>query len=127
MVLITFTINYKTEYGQKVQVVGNIPELGNWNGGIDLVPYENNIWKVTAIVHTLPFEYKFKIVESNTNKVIRWEFLENNTNRMFCLNKQADQIELEITWERPEDTKQTITMARVLKSAIKKSCSKDVL
>ncbi|MBB5356065.1 hypothetical protein HNR43_002045 [Anoxybacillus mongoliensis] len=78
---VTFTVNNATTTsGQNVYVVGNIPELGNWNtaNAIKMNPSSYPTWKATiALPQGKAIEFKF-IKKDQAGNVI-WESISNRT------------------------------------------------
>ncbi|EPZ37456.1 alpha-amylase [Anoxybacillus ayderensis] len=78
---VTFTVNNATTIsGQNVYVVGNIPELGNWNtaNAIKMTPSSYPTWKATiALPQGKAIEFKFIKKDQSGNVV--WESIPNRT------------------------------------------------
>ncbi|MED0656425.1 alpha-amylase [Anoxybacillus ayderensis] len=78
---VTFTVNNATTTsGQNVYVVGNIPELGNWNtaNAIKMTPSSYPTWKATiALPQGKAIEFKFIKKDQSGNVV--WESIPNRT------------------------------------------------
>lgn len=78
---VTFTVNNATTTsGQNVYVVGNIPELGNWNtaNAIKMTPSSYPTWKTTiALPQGKAIEFKFIKKDQSGNVV--WESIPNRT------------------------------------------------
>ncbi len=76
---VTFNVNRSTYFGQNVFVVGNVPELGNWNpsNAVPLGTANYPIWdgSVTFPANTT-VEYKYIIIENGT---VIWENGGNRT------------------------------------------------
>jgi 4-alpha-glucanotransferase len=74
---ITFSLTYKTEFGQVLAIVGNHPKVGKWTDyNIGLMKwYTGDLWKVTIkdLVVDEPFEYKYVVIDFKTKEAIRWE------------------------------------------------------
>jgi alpha-amylase len=45
--LLQFNVRYKTDFGQEVFLVGNVPELGNWEvtKGVRLTWTDGHLWQ----------------------------------------------------------------------------------
>ena len=92
----SFSIKYKTEFGQNVYIMGSIPEFGSWREFKAKLKWtENHIWCGTFSLPRSPFEYKYAVYNSKSKEAI-WE-----TGR----NRQADfrnknEIVLDEIWER---------------------------
>lgn len=77
-VAVTFRETVTTQYGQTIKIVGNTPELGNWDTSkavpLDASEYtpDNHVWKVTV---TLPagqaIEYKY--INVGQDGGVTWE------------------------------------------------------
>ena len=75
---VEFTIEYKTNFGEKIMVVGSSPELGAWSvkEAIELQWNEPNLWKGKARVSMFPLEFKYVFV---SNDAVVWEGGVNRT------------------------------------------------
>lgn len=87
---VTFTAYVRTQWGDNVKVVGNIPELGNWNPeqgrplSADGYTDSNPQWRATISVPAgKTFEYKFVKV---TDGSVTWE---NGGNRGYKANGEC--------------------------------------
>jgi alpha-amylase len=72
-VAVTFAVNATTVFGQNVFVVGNRPELSNWNtgGGLALSSATYPVWRGTVnLPANTTFEYKY--IKKNGSQVT-WE------------------------------------------------------
>ena len=118
----TFEINYKTQPGQVIMLTGSVSEIGNWNKGIAMEYKENGVWKVSLRIVHIPFEYKYYVFNVGTNQIERWE---DSDNRRFFLTKPADIISIVDEWGAPSNTKTVQEKAKVVKTAIKKSTSRE--
>jgi len=81
-VTILFYENATTRDGESIFVVGNVPQLGNWDpsNAIPLDPAYRPVWGATVYFPpNTPFQYKFIRKTSNTS-VIEWE---SNPNREY--------------------------------------------
>lgn len=71
----------KTRKDETVVISGNIPELGNWNPNEaqKLSYWGNGEWRITFDTESLqfPFEYKFAILNNQTNEIAYWETGDN--------------------------------------------------
>jgi alpha-amylase len=74
---ITFTINYKTEYGQAISIVGDHPKLGSWTDvTIGCMKWHTgDVWKLTVsgLDSASHFQYKYVLIDTNKKEAIRWE------------------------------------------------------
>lgn len=80
---ITFKINYKTLWGQKLKITGSLPELGNWSEDkapeMDIQNPESGNWELTIDTRkkkNLKFEYKYFILFENADAA-EYEWGEN--------------------------------------------------
>ncbi|GAX79158.1 hypothetical protein CEUSTIGMA_g6598.t1 [Chlamydomonas eustigma] len=64
---------YETQMGQKLKVVGNIPELGSWqvDSAPDMTWSEGHVWTLESFISAPSVE--FKIVVESPNNVLNWE------------------------------------------------------
>jgi len=71
---INFSVQYDTNFGEKVVVAGNYSILGEWNPekGFELLWSEGNYWKGSLILETMevPLEYKYVCLKEDFQK---WE------------------------------------------------------
>ena len=94
---ITFTINYKTEFGQVLSILGNHSKLGSWQDTkvASMKWHTGDNWKVT--IHDLcrdePLLYKYVIVDYNSKEVVRWEDGQNRICDPAYLNSNDDKNE----------------------------------
>ncbi|MFZ4455619.1 MAG: 4-alpha-glucanotransferase [Bacteroidales bacterium] len=99
--------NYKQSFTIKVYaptvpphltlgVIGNCPELGNWSQDKALKLTSANFpeWQISINGNKLPpvVEYKFVLIETESNKIIGWEWSENRTLRVGKLKKNESVI-----------------------------------
>lgn len=71
---VTFTLNYKTDYGQIVALVGNHAKLGSWSDFKWMKWNDGNLWKLTVDVpENESVNYKYVIIDYVTKKALRWE------------------------------------------------------
>lgn len=70
--------------GQVVALIGNVPELGDWDPGKAVVMQQVGqfLWSVTVSRKTLhyPLRFKFVVLDKLTHEFVAWE---NCTNRFF--------------------------------------------
>jgi len=98
-------VNYHTVLGENVHVIGNIPELGNWNAKLSfpLTYHQHGNWSraLTLDRRDQIIEYKYIIVKESTNE-IRWEEGSNRTLDTSSLNlKKNELINIE-SWNQRE-------------------------
>lgn len=80
----TFAVDAQTVWGENIFVVGNRPELGNWNtgNGVALSAATYPIWRGTVVLpHDVTFEYKY--IKKNESGYVIWE---SGTNRVRSTN-----------------------------------------
>ncbi|KAL4475558.1 hypothetical protein ABPG72_009247 [Tetrahymena utriculariae] len=80
--IINWQISYQTNYGERLAIVGNIQELGNWRKeeALNLQWNSNNIWKGQAFINLSEsssndqqiLEYKYILIDEKNQK-IQWE------------------------------------------------------
>jgi hypothetical protein len=74
---ITFSINYKTEYGQAIAIVGDHPKLGSWKDFTVgcMKWHQGDLWKLTVSGLDLDshFQYKYVVIDANKKQALRWE------------------------------------------------------
>ncbi len=73
---IQFTIEYKTHFGQQLQVMGSLPELGSNNPGnavmMQLSDPEQGIWSYSFDLEIpIDFQYRYIVKDDNFHTVIR--------------------------------------------------------
>jgi len=88
-------VNYHTVLGENVYVVGNIPELGNWNTKLSfpLTYHQHGNWSraLTLERRDQIIEYKYIIVKESTNE-IRWEEGSNRTLDTSSLSLKKNEV-----------------------------------
>ena len=82
-VRVTFTvIGYVTSYGQNIFIVGNVPELGNWNTSqaVPLNWVNNNTWSgPVTFTASRGQAIQYKYIVKNTDGTIIWESGNNHS------------------------------------------------
>ena len=78
---IQFSINYNSNYGEEVAILGSLSKLGFWelSAGLPLHWNQGNIWTGEIDIEDedwQTFEFKFVVVEKG--KIKKWESGENN-------------------------------------------------
>lgn len=70
---VTFKVGFKTNPGQSLIVVGNIPQLGKWKSYSAKMKWtEGHIWVLKDILISEPvFQYKYLV--ANNGQPERWE------------------------------------------------------
>lgn len=78
--------------GEAVALLGNHPTLGKWNPAhfLKMQNYHGKDWEISVNVQAIdePIEYKYVVIDAQTQKLKRWEF---GDNRIFGIsgNEQA--------------------------------------
>ena len=72
----TFKVNYKTQFGECLSIVGETDQVGNWKdlskGSMQWT--EGDWWKISLELDPrVPFMYKYVVVDHATKQAIRWE------------------------------------------------------
>lgn len=83
-VQVTFTVPYETVIGEEIRVVGNVPELGQWDveQAAMMAWREGHVWVATVEIRVpaedfcRPLEYKYVLMSNGTLKM--WESGENH-------------------------------------------------
>ncbi|KAL4430504.1 hypothetical protein ABPG74_005429 [Tetrahymena malaccensis] len=90
--ILNWQISYQTNYGERLAIVGNIQQLGNWKkeDALNLQWNNNNIWKGQAIINFSQLsndkqilEYKYILIDEKNQK-IQWE---EGQNRFYYYNQ----------------------------------------
>lgn len=75
----TFTLEYKTKFGEDIRVVGNVPELGAWDPekAATMTWTPGHVWETTLplAIPDEPLEYKYVLMDKG--KVKAWEPIGN--------------------------------------------------
>jgi len=78
---VEFSVQYHTNFGEIVFIVGNIPEIGSWKEGLAkrMEWTDGGLWKlqVTFPSASIPIEYKYVMLNTFT-KQLRWEVSANH-------------------------------------------------
>lgn len=90
---VSFNINYYTVWGQKLYIVGSIPELGNWEPALSLeMSYSGDgNWTLELELpdSTTLIEYRYLITIDNKQVFEKWErnhcFIPSKTNKHYIL------------------------------------------
>ena len=69
---VEFSVEYTTNFGEKIALVGSSPELGAWDleKAVELLWNEPNVWKTKVNVSKSPLEYKYIFVSTDSTA---WE------------------------------------------------------
>jgi len=98
---LAFAVNYHTQLGEVLCVVGSIPKLGSWDPtkGLKMNWNEGGSWtlEVSFRKSDTPFDYKYVVYNTHSHHT-RWE---TTPNRKFSLDKHPDQprIVRDEAWE----------------------------
>ena len=67
--------------GEAVALLGNHPTLGKWNPAhfLKMQNYHGKDWEISVNVQAIdePIEYKYVVIDAQTQKLKRWEFGDN--------------------------------------------------
>ncbi|MFK7906688.1 MAG: 4-alpha-glucanotransferase [Chitinophagales bacterium] len=113
---ISFKTNYPTQWGERVVVTGNIPELGNGdlNAALRLEYKEGDNWEQNLRTSSTEFEYQYVVVNENSEELNR----EWGEYRTFSLTKKEGEraaIALKDTWRAKSHPENTLYNAAFLK------------
>lgn len=71
----TFTLEYKTSFGEEIRVVGNVPELGEWDPekAASMKWTDGHVWEIVLplVIPDEPLEYKYVLMHQGNIKC--WE------------------------------------------------------
>ena len=94
---INFQVEFPTERNQKLYIVGNVEELGNWdlNKGEKLIKLDeqSSLWETTHPLECpvgMTIKYKYLLIDFNNNKIL--EKLPNNSERSITTKKAGQYI-----------------------------------
>ena len=99
--MVRFRINYQTNPGQNVLVVGNDKSLGSWQhqSGLHMSFSAGNNWEAEVQLSDVPngvLEYKYVLVDEGTGCV----FWEAGSNRSVNLKEEAiGVVDMRDTWK----------------------------
>ncbi|KAL6052916.1 4-alpha-glucanotransferase dpe2, variant 3 [Balamuthia mandrillaris] len=116
-VKLCFRVNYKTEWGQEVALVGDLPSLGLWNPvqsvRMNWVAEEGDWEGEVELEPHLNIEYKFVVVNSHSRIAVRWEGDPNRTLRVPPTNALLSHV-----WQEGlgpfEEVKRTAAFSKVI-------------
>ena len=90
---------------QSLALCGSVAALGNWNPEKAIMMDGNNFpeWQLTLDLDSLkfPLEYKFIIVDSNSGKVVNWEY-GNNRYLDFAINPNDNIVVSGLYFNNPQ-------------------------
>jgi hypothetical protein len=71
---LTFRIPYKTEFGESLQVVGSIDELGAWKSyKVPMKWMEGHVWVAENLLIQSSSFFTYKYVVMKDDKAVKWE------------------------------------------------------
>ena len=76
VVRVTFKVNYKTQYGECLSLVGDTHQTGQWRDfSKNLMEWSDGDWWEISLDVDLdgPFLYKYVVIDYTTRQAIRWE------------------------------------------------------
>jgi 4-alpha-glucanotransferase len=100
---ITFSINYRTNWGESLYICGDIPQLGNGNDSkaIQLGLTGAGVWEVTVDVPATVKEFKYFYIVKAENREWRFEWGEH---KHFVAGQGVESYKIEDHWqEMPGD------------------------
>ena len=103
MIKISFTIDYRTNWGESVYLTGDIPELGNGNelNALQLSIDGTDKWHVTIEVDNATPDFKYTYIIKDENGYTRTEW---GVGHYFRRGKSAKTYEIHDYWqEQPSD------------------------
>ena len=100
---LTFNIHFHTTWGQKLYVVGSVPELGNWEPALaqEMICQGDGSWKLDLEIQTRTgqIKYRYFLREGDTQIPEEWE-----RNHSVTLSEAVEQYTLYDYWlVRPHD------------------------
>jgi len=97
-IVITFNVQYKTNFGENMFVVGEGPQLGNWDAtkGLPLKWTENHIWTASHTFTKDTKEIIYKYIVNNSDNNVRWESSKNREVKL----PNEDNINIIDDWEQ---------------------------
>jgi len=82
----SYSIPYRTQYGEKVYVCGSIPELGCWNTSLayEMQWTDGDVWTCKLSLNKLAFtnstfQYKYLVTKEGSSEPLRWESITNRS------------------------------------------------
>jgi len=97
MVPVTFWMKFHVDYGQRIVLVGSMPELGNWvlADGIDLAWSEGDMWNATVeLPSTSVVEYKYVVVGQGGHAA-SWQ---SGNNSVLAIADSDEEVEVHDNW-----------------------------
>ncbi|EEA08201.1 starch binding domain-containing protein [Cryptosporidium muris RN66] len=94
---IFFCIKYETSFGQDLTVVGNIPELGNWDikQGVKMIWSPGNLWTIKVEIFSKIENIEYKYVISENYGSHKWE---PGQNHKVQINMEKKSTNLRDAW-----------------------------
>ena len=97
---LSFRIQFETQFGQNMCVVGSTPELGEWKKFIGLKWTEGHVWvsERPMVIENPIFKYKYVLLENGEPR--QWESSDDRVADLRIMIPQDNQLELHDTWEK---------------------------
>jgi hypothetical protein len=112
---ITFHINYKTKWGERLIVVGNIPSLGNGRieHSLDLEYQADGNWATTLKITETAFDYQYVVIDDNWNILAEeWGEMRTFESEVY---KKGSKISLKDSWRGKYHPENALNNAAFLK------------
>lgn len=107
---ISFQIEYRTNWGQRLCLCGSLPELGNWeaNQAPSMNYRSDGTWTLELELPAIPpdgFRYKYALLNEGSS-LVQWEF---GKDRIFMPASQpVGQGQVRDFWRSPSETEKTL-------------------
>ena len=125
-----FSINYKTEWGQELRIIGSIAQLGGWKDekAVSMIPVNGNgDWTVSIDLKSVKaktLEYRYQLVDTR-NKIV---FNEYGTPRSIDIKSQNSDLHVSDFWQsahNPENPLHTSAFtSAIFRHSTKKATTK---
>ncbi|CAK0782270.1 hypothetical protein CVIRNUC_005612 [Coccomyxa viridis] len=99
MTAVSFCLQFDTQYGQRMRLVGSHHNLGAWQlrDGPDLSWTEGNNWRaVIELPAGTVHEYKYVLLDSHSGQALNWQ---RGNNSVLAIKAGEDRIEVMDNWE----------------------------
>ncbi len=129
MLTITFNIHYPTQWGERIVVTGNIPELGSnhLQSALNLHYQKGNNWQGSIqIEDTTDFDYQYVLLNEASHELNR-EWGEHRSFRLGKADKKRENICLKDVWRakyHPENALYNAAFLKVIFNPKKYKASK---
>ncbi|PWJ39157.1 4-alpha-glucanotransferase [Sediminitomix flava] len=94
-----FKVNYYTQWGQRLYIVGSVPSLGksDYTKAIPMNSFPNGNWELDVEFkgRSSKLEYRYFVKDENTGAIIKEE---HGDDRILKVDKQFDLIEINDAW-----------------------------